>query len=249
MRSNLLFAHHQLYINEKLTGPLDKALCGSLVYSCGTNPSCWRARVWFRFPLKPRANGLNIVACTCCVRLHTLLHVVAENLKQVKLLNSQHFFWIRLHSSSNTVGAKHAISWLSNWKGAFHSTKVPVWNFEKSKRPMEGTFQLHSPDPSQCSFGYCCCKQDAKEWYWGQRFCQMETDVSVRPTDRPTEMNGPVKTDHLQRWFQIFRSNRTIFPEFWAEWKAPKVLWVVFFPRCTAGPNNVRSCCVRLQVA
>ena len=114
---------------------------------------------------------------------------------------------------------------------------------------MEGTFQLHSPDPSQCSFGYCCCKQDAKEWYWGQRFCQMETDVSVRPTDRPTEMNGPVKTDHLQRWFQIFRSNRTIFPEFWAEWKAPKVLWVVFFPRCTAGPNNVRSCCVRLQVA
>ena len=189
MRSNLLFAHHQLYINEKLTGPLDKALCGSLVYSCGTNPSCWRARVWFRFPLKPRANGLNIVACTCCVRLHTLLHVVAENLKQVKLLNSQHFFWIRLHSSSNTVGAKHAISWLSNSKGAFHSTKVPVWNFEKSTRPMEGTFQLHSPDPSQCSFGYCCCKQDAKEWYWGQRFCQMETDVSVRPTDRPTDWN------------------------------------------------------------
>ena len=26
-----------------------------------------------------------------------------------------------------------------------------------------------------------------------------------------------------------------------------KVLWVVSFPRCTAGPNVVRSCCTRLQ--
>ena len=26
-----------------------------------------------------------------------------------------------------------------------------------------------------------------------------------------------------------------------------KVLWVVSFPRCTAGPSNVRSCCTRLQ--
>ena len=26
-----------------------------------------------------------------------------------------------------------------------------------------------------------------------------------------------------------------------------KDLWVVFFPRCTAGPNIVGSCCIRLQ--
>ena len=52
--------------------------------------------------LKPRANGRNIVGqqlptlldVTCCVRLHTLLHVVAQSLKPVKLSanNSQHFF-------------------------------------------------------------------------------------------------------------------------------------------------------------
>ena len=32
-------------------------------------------------------------------------------------------------------------------------------------------------------------------------------------------------------------------------WSPYKVLWIVSFPRCTAGPNNVGSCCVRLHVA
>ena len=78
MRSNLLFAHHQLYINEKLTGPLDKALCGSLVYSCGTNPSCWRVSFPSKAPckrtqhccmymLRPFAHP---VAC-CCGKFET----------------------------------------------------------------------------------------------------------------------------------------------------------------------------------
>ena len=93
------------------------------------------------------------------------------------------------------------------------------FRFEISKNP-NAQWKVHSsctvPTQSQCSSGYCCCKQDAKEWYWGQRFCQTETDVSVRPTDRPTEMNGPVKMDHLRKWFQIFRSNRT---EFWRSGK------------------------------
>ena len=37
-----------------------------------------------------------------------------------------------------------------------------------------GTFRLHRPDPSNRTFGHCSCKQDAKERYWGQQFCQME---------------------------------------------------------------------------
>ena len=53
--------------------------------------------------IKPRANGRNFVPqqlptlldVTCCVRLHTLLHVVAQSLKAVKLL----------HGSSNIVVA------------------------------------------------------------------------------------------------------------------------------------------------
>ena len=32
-------------------------------------------------------------------------------------------------------------------------------------------------------------------------------------------------------------------------WSPYKVLWIVSFPLCTAGPNNVGSCCVRLHVA
>ena len=50
---------------------------------------------------------------TCCVRLHTLLHVVAQSLKPVKLLSQQlptflcsviaeaQQCWIPVHSSSN----------------------------------------------------------------------------------------------------------------------------------------------------
>ena len=55
------------------------------------------------------------------------------------------------------------------------------------------------------AFGYCSCKQDTKERYWGKQFCLMETDISVRPT----EMTGLVKEDYLQTWSWIFRSDQT----------------------------------------
>ena len=73
------------------------------------------------------------------------------------------------------------------------------FRFEISEIPRaqwNGTFRLHRPDPSHRALGYCSCKQDTKEWYWGQQFCQMERDISVRPT----EMTRPVKVDHLQSW-------------------------------------------------
>ena len=47
--------------------------------------------------------------------------------------------------------------------------------------------------------------KDTKERYWGQQFCQMERDISVRPT----EMTRPVKEDHLQSWSRIFRTDKT----------------------------------------
>ena len=64
------------------------------------------------------------------------------------------------------------------------------------------TFWLHRPDPSHSAFGCCSCKQDTKERYWGQHFCQMGKNILVRPT-------RPLKGDHLQRLSQIFRSDRT----------------------------------------
>ena len=76
--------------------------------------------------LKPCANGRNIVGqqlptlldATCYVRLHTLLDVVAQSLKPVKLFSQllptfllfrdrrsvAQQCWIRLHSSSNILG-------------------------------------------------------------------------------------------------------------------------------------------------
>ena len=66
-------------------------------------------------------------------------------------------------------------------------------------------------NPSHCTSGYCSCKQDAKEQYWEQQFCQIERDISVWPT----EMSGLVKVDHLQRWSQIVRSYWTKFDFYW----------------------------------
>ena len=89
-------------------------------------------------------------------------------------------------------------------KGAFHSTKISVWNFRNSTCPLVA-FRLHRPNPSHRALGYCSFKQGTKERYWGQQFCQMERNISVRPT----EMTRPVKEDHLQSWSRIFRSDQT----------------------------------------
>ena len=103
-------------------------------------------------------------------------------------------------------------------KFRFYIWEIPCaqWN---------GTFRLYKPDPSHhFSNGYCTCKQDSKQWYWGQQFCQIERDILVRLT----EMTRPVKEDDLQSWSRIFQSDQTQmvrsikwkFPEFWFEWKA-----------------------------
>ena len=80
--------------------------------------------------------------------------------------------------------------------------------FEISEIPLSqwhGTFRLRRPDPSHIAFGYCSCKQDTKERYWGRQFCQMEREISVQPT----EMTRLVKEDRPQSWFRIFRSDQT----------------------------------------
>ena len=80
------------------------------------------------------------------------------------------------------------------------------FRFEISEIPRaqwKSTFRLPRPDPSYGAFGYCSCKRDTNERYWGQQFCQMERDISVRPT----EISGPVKVDHIQSWYRILRSD------------------------------------------
>ena len=93
--------------------------------------------------MKPRANGRNIVGCymlrpfthpvACC---WMLLRVVALSLKPTKLFSQQlptfllfrdrrsvaQQCWIRLHSSSNIVGAKHAhYVWITKTYGLYSS--------------------------------------------------------------------------------------------------------------------------------
>ena len=91
------------------------------------------------------------------------------------------------------------------------------------------TFRLDRPDPSHRAFGYCSCKQDTKERYWGQQFCQMERDISVRPTDRndqtghsgpPSKLvpNIPVGPNGNGPFHLVYQPK---FPELWVEWKAP----------------------------
>ena len=99
---------------------------------------------------KATANGHNIVSknfptfldVTCCVHLHTLLHAVAQIFKPVKLFSPQlptfllfcdcrsiaQQCWIRLHSSSNIVGATHAHYAWSFWLYPSHDAlKVPTF--------------------------------------------------------------------------------------------------------------------------
>ena len=74
-------------------------------------------------------------------------------------------------------------------KDNFHSTFEIL---EISCSQWNGTFRLHRPDSSHRTFGYYSCKQDAKEGYWGQQFCQMEMDISVRPNQHDqTSQSGP----------------------------------------------------------
>ena len=75
---------------------------------------------------------------------------------------------------------------------------------EISRAQWSCAFRLHRPHPSHRAFGYSC-KQDATERHCRRQFCQMERDISVRPT----EMTRPVKLDHLQSWFRLFRSDQT----------------------------------------
>ena len=70
------------------------------------------------------------------------------------------------------------------------------------------TIHCGCTDPTQATAGLVIVHvsmQDTKGHYWGQQFCQLEKDISVRPT----EMSRPVKVDHLQSWSQIFRSDQT----------------------------------------
>ena len=97
---------------------------------------------------KPRANGRNIVGCymlrpfahpvACC---WILLCVVAQGLKPVKFFSQQlptfllfrdrrsvaQQCWIRLHSSSNIVGATHAhYAWFTKTYGFVASVCTPL---------------------------------------------------------------------------------------------------------------------------
>ena len=115
------------------------------MFHCGP---CFLSRR--QFTAKPRANGRNIVGqqlptlldVTCYVRLHTLLHVVgcccvslrkvwnwsnfSANNSQLLLFHDRRSVaqqcWIRLHSSSNIVGAAHAhYAWFTKTYGLYPS--------------------------------------------------------------------------------------------------------------------------------
>ena len=92
---------------------------------------------------------------------------------------------------------------------------------ENLRARWKDTIQLHRPDPSHCPFGYCSFKQDTKERYWGQQFCQMERDISVRLT----KMTRRVKVATFKAGPEYSNSFDVPpkFPEFEVDGKAPPV--------------------------
>ena len=132
----------------------------------------WACDINCKSPLRLRANGRNIVGqqlptlldVTCCVCLHFLLHVVAQSLKPVKLFSQQlptfllfcdrwsvaQQCWIRLHSSSNIVGATHAhYAWFTKTYGLSFPWCTAGWNIMGKK----GGAVVRALAPHQCGPG------------------------------------------------------------------------------------------------
>ena len=98
---------------------------------------------------------------------------------------------------------------ISSWQemGRFPFNKNSGLKFLKFHVPNGAVHSgcTDTPDASHRAFGCCSCKLDTKKRFWGQHFCRMERDISVRPT----EMTRPVKEDHLQSWSWIYPSDQT----------------------------------------
>ena len=82
---------------------------------------------------------------------------------------------------------------------------------------------------------YCCAKFET-----GKTFQPTTPNISFVPwsAKRSATMLDPFAQLFQHCWGHA-RSLRMVY----------KDLWVVSFPRCTAGPNIVGSCCVRLHAA
>ena len=125
-------------------------------------------------------------------------------------LSSNQHFQITIQSGMHGLTS----SWVPSIP---QNSGLKFWKFHVPNK----TAHSGCTDPTQATaFGYCSCKQDTKEQYWGQQFCQMERNISVRPT----EMTRPVKVDHPQSTningpFNLMYQLKS--PEFWVEWKAP----------------------------
>ena len=84
----------------------------------------------------------------------------------------------------------------------------------------------------------CCAK-----FKTGQTLCQ-QLQIFLLYRDR--------RSVAQQCWMRLHSSSKTVGATLacltWSLWRQ-EVLWIVSFPRCTAGPNTVESCCVRLHAA
>ena len=83
----------------------------------------------------------------------------------------------------------------------------------------------------------------AQKFETGQTLCQ-QLQIFLLYRDR--------RSVAQQCWMRLHSSSKIVGVTHacltWSLWRQ-EVLWIVSFPRCTAGPNPVESCCVRLHVA
>ena len=74
---------------------------------------------------------------------------------------------------------------------AFHSTKIPVWNFGNSTCQMERFITVTQTRPKPPRVSLLFLQAGYKGAVLRTTICQMERDISVQPT----EMTGPFKVD------------------------------------------------------
>ena len=82
-------------------------------------------------------------------------------------------------------------------------------------------------------------------------FCMLLRKVETSQTFQPTTPNISFVPWSPKRSAIMLDPFAQLFQHCWGHARSLRMdfkdLWVVFFPRCTAGPNLVGSCCIRLH--
>ena len=94
-------------------------------------------------------------------------------------------------------------------KGAFHSTKIAVWNLGNFMCPVERYIRVARTRLKPLHFLLLYLQTGSYRWVVVGTTILSNGQAHFGSPTQPTEITRPVNVDHLQRWSQISSSDRT----------------------------------------